>query len=209
MTCMQYYELDPSHYVLAPALAWDAMLKMMKVKIELFTDMSMHDFIEDAKRGGITIASHRYFKANNPKMDKAFNPSKPIIWITYVDANNLYGWAMSQYLPIGNYKWEVSHKYLEDNPNEQKKYLEKILNTKADAKRGYFLKINTRFSLKTHDFLSNLPPAVENIAVSKDILCPYTTELVDNLDSGRFSVTEKLVSWSMKRICYSLLRASI
>ncbi|CAG8641173.1 12847_t:CDS:2 [Cetraspora pellucida] len=100
----KYYELDPSHYVSALALAWDAMLKMMKVKIELFTDMSMHDFIEDAKHGGIAIASHQYFKANNPKIDKAFNPSKPTTWISYVNANNLYGWAMSQYLPIGNYK---------------------------------------------------------------------------------------------------------
>jgi len=190
---MQYYELDPSHYVSAPALAWDAMLKMTGVKIELFTDMSMHDFIEDAKRGGIAIACKRYFKANNPKIGKSFNPSKPTTWISYIDANNLYGWAMSQYLPIGNYKWEVSRKYLEDNPNEQKKYLEKILNTKADAKRGYFLKINTHFPLKTHDYLSDLPPAVENIAVSKDMLCPYTTELVDNLDSRRFSATEKLV----------------
>ncbi|CAG8808468.1 14619_t:CDS:2, partial [Cetraspora pellucida] len=174
ITCMQYYELDPSHYVSAPALAWDAMLKMTGVKIELFTDMSMYDFKEDAKR-------------------KTFDPSKPTIWISYIDANNLYGWAMSQYLLIGNYKWEVSHKYLKDNPNEQKKYFEKILNTKADAKREYFLKINTHFSLKTHDYLSDLSPAVENIAVSKDMLCPYTTELVDNLDSRRFSATEKLV----------------
>ena len=76
-TCMQYYELDPSHYVSAPALAWDAMLKMTEVKIELFTDMAMHDFIEKAKRGGISMAGQRYFKANNSKIGKAFNPSKP------------------------------------------------------------------------------------------------------------------------------------
>jgi len=126
-------------------------------------------------------------------MGKAFNPSKPTTWIPYVDATNLYGWAMSQYLPIGNYKWEVSRKYLEDNPNEQKKYLEKILNTKADAKRGYFLNIKAHFPLKTHDYLSDLPPAVENMAVSKNMLCPYTTELVDNLDGGRFLATKKLV----------------
>ena len=75
----------------------------------------------------------------------------------------------------------------------QKKYLDRILNTKADSKRGYFLKINVHFPLKTHEYLSDLPPAVENMAVSKDMLCPYTTELVDNLDSGRFSATKKLV----------------
>ena len=100
---------------------------------------------------------------------------------------------MSQYLPIGNYKWEVSRKYLEDNRNEQKKYLNKILNTKADAKRGYFLKINAHFPLKTHEYLSDLPPAVENMTVNKNMLSPHTTELVDNLDSGHFSATKKLV----------------
>ncbi|CAG8838544.1 3211_t:CDS:1, partial [Cetraspora pellucida] len=101
-----YYKLDPSHYVSVLALAWDAMLKMTDIEIELFTDMSMHDLIEEAKRGGIAIACKHYFKANNPKIGKSFDPSKPTIWISYFDANNLYGWAMSQYLPIGNYKWE-------------------------------------------------------------------------------------------------------
>ncbi|CAG8449308.1 3563_t:CDS:2 [Cetraspora pellucida] len=189
----KYYELDPSHYVSASALAWDAMLKMSRVKIELFTDMSMHDFIEEAKRGGIAMAGHRYFKANNPKIGKTFNPSKPTTWILYVDANNLYGWAMSQYLPIKNYQWEGRHEHFKNNPIFQKEMLNKILNTKADAKRGYFLKINTHFLLKTHKYLSDLPPAVENMAVSKDMLCPHTTELVDKLDSGHFSATKKLV----------------
>ncbi|CAG8502763.1 22496_t:CDS:2 [Cetraspora pellucida] len=164
---MEYDGLDPSHYVSLSAYSWDAMLKMTEVKIELFTDMAMHDFIEKAKRGGIAMAY----------------------------ATNLYGWAMNQYLPIGNYKWKVSHKYLENNPNEQKKYLEKILNTKADAKRGYFLNIKAYFSLKTHDYLSDLPPAVENMVVSKNMLCSHTTELVDNLDSRHFSATEKLVPY--------------
>jgi len=100
------------------------MLKKSGVKIELFTDMSMHDFIEKAKRGGISKACKRYFKANNPKMGQAFNPSKPTSWISYVDANNLYGWAMSQFLPIGNYQWEASWEYLLKNPTMQKKYLE-------------------------------------------------------------------------------------
>jgi hypothetical protein len=101
---IEYDGLDPSHYVSLLAYSWDAMLKMTGVKIELFTDMAMHDFIEKAKRGGIAIACKRYFKANNPKMGKVFNLSKPTTWISYVNATNLYGWAMSQYLPIGNYK---------------------------------------------------------------------------------------------------------
>ncbi|GBC08751.1 hypothetical protein RclHR1_08350021 [Rhizophagus clarus] len=131
--------------------------------------------------------------ANNPKMGEAYDPSKPTSWISYVDATNLYGHSMSQYFPIRNYQWEASQEYLLKNPAMQKKYLEKILNTRSDAKRGYFLNINAHFPFKTHDYLSDLPPAVENIAVGKDWLSPYNTELVNNLDGGRFSATEKLV----------------
>ena len=80
----------------------------------------MHDFIEKAKRGGISKACKRYFKANNPNMGKAFNPSKPTSWISYVNANNLYGWAMSQFLPIGNYQWEANREYLLKNPDMQR-----------------------------------------------------------------------------------------
>src|SRR5215216_3702183 len=74
---IEYYELDPSHYFYAPSLSWDGMLKMSGVRIEFFTDMTMHDFIEKAKRGGISMACQRYFKANNSKMGEEFNPSKP------------------------------------------------------------------------------------------------------------------------------------
>ncbi|CAG8701487.1 985_t:CDS:2, partial [Ambispora leptoticha] len=70
-------DLDPSHYVSAPALSWNAMLKKTGVEIELFTDISMHDFIEEDKCRGISIACKRYFKANNSKIGKAFNLSKP------------------------------------------------------------------------------------------------------------------------------------
>src|SRR5437016_1424514 len=126
-------------------------------------------------------------------MDKVFNPSKPTTWISYVDVNNLYGWAMSQFLPIGNYQWEASQKYLLKNPIMQKKYFKRILKTKANASRGYFLNIKAHFPLKTHDYLRELPPAVENVAVEKNWLNPYNAKLVKNLDGGHFSVTEKLV----------------
>ncbi|GBC45482.2 uncharacterized protein LOC111334919 [Rhizophagus irregularis DAOM 181602=DAOM 197198] len=156
---MHHYGLDPSHYVSAPALSWDGMLKMTGVKIELFTDMTMHDFTEKAKRGGIAMAGHRFLKANKPKMGDSFNPSKPTTWISYVDANNLYGWAMSQYLPIGNYRWEASPEYFKQNLDKQKQILNVILNTKPDA--------------------AHLPPAVDSIAMEGDF--PETEKLVPHL----------------------------
>ena len=169
--------------------------------------MSIHDFIEKAKRRGIAIACKRYFKANNPKMGNAFNPFKPTSQISYVNANNLYSWAMSQYLLIGNYQWEASWEYLLKNPEMQKKYLNKILNTKSNAKKGYYLNIKVHFLLKTYDYLSDLPPAIENMAISKDMLCPYTTELVDNLVFSNKKISS--TPWSTKRLCYPLPRTLI
>src|SRR5437764_4719607 len=135
-------------------------------------------------------------------MCKAFNPFKPTSWISYVDTNNLYGWAMSQFLPIGNYQWEASREYLKQNPDRQKHFLDVALNTKPDATHGFFLNIKAHFPLKTHDHLQDLPPAVDSIVVKKDRLSPYIAKLVENLDGGKFSETEKLVPHLGKRKDY-------
>ena len=109
---------------------------------------------------------------------------------------------MSEYLPIGDYKWEVSRKYLKGRPDAQKEWLDIALRTKADSRRGLYLGINSHFPYKTHDYLSDLPPAVENIAVGKDWLSPYNAELVEDIDDGRFAKTEKLIPHLGKRNYY-------
>ncbi|UZO15801.1 uncharacterized protein OCT59_007216 [Rhizophagus irregularis] len=90
-------------------------------------------------------------------------------------------------------EWEASPEYFKQNPDKQKQILNVILNTKPDAAHGYFLNIKAHYPLRTHDYLQDLPPAVDSIAVKKDRLNPYITKLVDNLDGGRFPETEKLV----------------
>ena len=103
-TCLQYYKLDPCHYFTSPGLSWDAMLKMTNIKLELMTDIDMFQFIEKGMRGGVSYISHRYAKANNKYM-KGYDEKAPSKYIMYLDANNLYGWAMSQYLPTGGFRW--------------------------------------------------------------------------------------------------------
>ena len=103
-TCLEYYKLDPCHYFTSPGLSWDAMLKMTDVKLELMTDIDMFQFIEKGMRGGISCIANRYGKANNKYM-KEYDEKAPSKYIMYLDANNLYGWAMSQYLPTGGFRW--------------------------------------------------------------------------------------------------------
>ncbi|XP_061712768.1 uncharacterized protein LOC133521721 [Cydia pomonella] len=103
--CLETYDLDPSHYYTAPSLSWDAMLKHTNVELELLTDFEKVSFVKSGIRGGISQCSNRYAKANNEYLKDEFKPNEPKSYLAYFDANNLYGWAMSQYLPIGEFEW--------------------------------------------------------------------------------------------------------
>ena len=116
------YELDPAHFLSAPGLAWQACLKKTKVELELLTDIDMLLMIEKVTRGGICQAIHRHAKANNKYM-KNYNKDVISSYLMYLDANNLYGWAMSQKLPVNGFKWvkklsrfnEIFIKYYNEN----------------------------------------------------------------------------------------------
>ena len=102
--CLEIYGLDPVYFVSAPGLAWQACLKKAEVKLELITDYDMLLMIEKAIRGGICQATHGYAKANN-KYLKNYDKNNKSSYIEYLDANNLYGWEMSQKLPVNGFKW--------------------------------------------------------------------------------------------------------
>ena len=102
--CEKHYELDPAHFFTVPGMAWDAMLKMTGIKLELLEDVDMLLMIEKGIRGGISNAFKRYAKANN-KFMKDFDPAEKSSFIVYLDANNLYGWAMSKPLPVEGFEW--------------------------------------------------------------------------------------------------------
>ena len=101
--CLNIYELDPAYFVSAPGLAWQACLKKKKVKLELLTDYDMILMIEKGIRGGICQATHRYAKANNKYM-KNYDKNIESSYLAFLDPNNLYGWAMSEKLPVNSFK---------------------------------------------------------------------------------------------------------
>ena len=101
--------------------------------LDLISDPELRTIIEKSKRGGLTfVGSKRYVKANNHYMND-FDPTKPEDYIMYWDANNLYGWAMSEYLPYKNIKFDNNVK------------LDTILKTKDKSKVGYILEVDLHF----------------------------------------------------------------
>ena len=94
-TCLRHYFLDPSHFHTSPGLAWRACLKHTGIKLELLTDPDMLLMFECGIRGGITQAVCKYAAANNKYMGDKFDPKFESSSFQYLDANNLYGWAMS------------------------------------------------------------------------------------------------------------------
>ena len=101
--CIKNYNLDPAHFYTAPGLAWDAVL-VTNVELELLLDMDMLLMVVKGIRGGVSMISNHYGKANNKYMGDRFDDSKPSKYISYLDANNLYGWAMSKPLPTHGFK---------------------------------------------------------------------------------------------------------
>ena len=95
---------DPCHYFSSPGLSWDAMLKMTDTELEKISDIDKHLFIEKGLRGGTSYIAKRSAKANYKYLND-YDPKKESTFLTYLDMNNLYGWAMSGYLPYKGFKW--------------------------------------------------------------------------------------------------------
>ena len=151
--CLKNYGLDPAHYYTAPGLAWDAMLKMTKINLELLSDVDMLLMIEKGIRGGVSMVSNRYGKANNKYM-KDYDKNKPSKYLMYFDKNNLYGWAMSQKLPVHSFKW-MSNQELENLFNNQI--------VQVWEKTPCILEVDLEYPEELHDLHNDYPLCPERI----------------------------------------------
>ena len=163
--CIKEYELDPAHFLSLPRLAWQACLKKTNIELELLTDYDMLLMVEEGIRGGICHSTHRYAKANNKYM-KNYNINEESSYIQYLDANNLYGWAMSKKLTVNEFKWSDNDKTAEPSAkhviNEEftKNYYE-------NDKKGYILEVDVKYPIKVHDLHSDLPFLPERMEINK------------------------------------------
>ena len=143
--CIKVYEVDPAHFLSLSGLAWQACLKKTNIKLELLTDYDMLLMVEEGIIGGIFHSIHRHAKANNKRM-KNYDKNEESSYIQDLDANNLYGWAMSQKLPVNGFKW------VNNEINE-----ECIKNYDENSDKGYILEVDVKYSRKLHDLHSDLP----------------------------------------------------
>ena len=151
--CLKNYGLDPAHYYTAPGLAWDAMLKMTKINLELLSDVDKLLMIEKGIRGGISIISNRYGKANNKYM-KDYNKKELSKYLMYLDANNLYGAAMSEKLPVHSFKWMTNQE------------IENIFNNQIVQvweKTPCILEVDLEYPEELHDLHNDYPLAPERV----------------------------------------------
>ena len=168
-SCLKNYELNPAHFVSLPGLAWQACLKKTNVELELLTDYDMLLMVEEGIRGGICHAMQRFVKANNRYM-KDYDRKKKSSYIQYLDANNLYGKAMTEKLPVRGFRW------MDDISKIDKDFV-KVYN-KNDNK-GYILEVDVDYPNKLQNLHSDLPFLPERMVINN------TKKLVCNLNDKR------------------------
>ena len=159
--CLKEYELDPAHFVSLPGLAWQACLKKTNIELELLTDYDMLLMVEKRIRGGICHSIQRYAKSNNKYMQNYSN-NEESSYIQYLDANNLYGWAMSKKLPTNGFKWIDNNETAEHviNENFTKNYDE-------NNDKGYILEVDVKYPKRLHELHSDLLFLSERMEVNK------------------------------------------
>ena len=177
-TCLQYYKLDPANYFSSPGLSWDAMLKMTNIQLELMTDIDMFQFIEKGMRGGISYIANRFGKANNKYMSK-YDENMPSKYIMYLDANNLYGWAMSQYLPTSGFRWMTEKQINKIN----------LAQYNEDSNKGLLIEVDLEYPKDLHDIHNDYPLAAERVCVNKDMLSEYCKRI-----ATKYNISTGLVS---------------
>ena len=132
-------------------------------------NIDMYLFIEKGLRAGISYITERYSDANNKYM-KNYDPKKLSKFITYLDLNNLYGWAMSGYLPYSRFKWlMIFDKF---DVNSISKY----------NPVGCILEVDLKYPDELYVLHNNYPLAPEKPAIPYDILSDYCKRFADEYE---------------------------
>ena len=165
-TCLKFYRLYHCHYLSSPGMSWDAMLKMTGAELQKIFDIDMYLFVEKGLRREISYIFKRYSEVNNKYM-KHYDPTKPSKYISYIDMNNLHGWAMSGYLHYGEFKWLKNFNNFD------------IISISEKRPVGYILEVDLEYSDELHVLHSDYSLVPEKLAIPYDMWSDYCKKIAD------------------------------
>ena len=148
---------------------------MTKIKLELITDPDMYVFLEKCKRVGISYIYNGYSRASN-KYLTSYKPKQEPKHIIYWDANDLYGYAISELYPTSGFKWIDPEEFywIKDTSNSLK---------------GYVLGTNHQYSKELQELQNDYSLASDKIEIRKEVLSHYQLKIADSynipIDNGK------------------------
>jgi hypothetical protein len=181
-TYYHHHTLDVLHYVSGPSLAFDSMLKMCKVKLDVLPSIDMYNFFQSSVRGGVAGTCLRYAKANNSSCSK-HNKEKPSTHIVALDINALYSGSLKQSLPEKNFKWMTKTELKEFN----------VLDVEDDGPVGYTLDVCLSYPTELHSSHKDLPLCPIKRKIAPHEWSPYTLGIANKFQMKHKPGAEKLV----------------
>lgn len=212
--CLEGTHLEPLHYVSLPGFSIDACYlhsepihepatitgvpaRIYPFSVEVFNKDAQHKdmylFCEKAVRGGISMIPGRYSKANHKGLEE-YDPTQASKFIYYFDANNLYGWAMSQPMPVGNYSW------IHEPHTVTAEWIDTL---QDDDPVGWIFEVDLIVPEEKHDYFKDYPPAPEGRPVREDEVSPYTKSLRDRT-GHKHDETPKLLCTLENKVRYTV-----
>ncbi|KAK3106169.1 hypothetical protein FSP39_014172 [Pinctada imbricata] len=183
---IENFDLDPAQFYTLAGLCWSACLKMTGVRLELITDAEQFQMIEKGTRGGVAMITRRYTEANNKDIPDTFDETQTSEYFGYFDMNNLYGGAMVEPLPVGDFRW-LSPKEIESD----------VFSFEENAKTGYILEVSLGYPSHLHLLHSDYPLAPTSLQIKENNLSPYCKKLYamfrNTQSDGDKVVSKKLV----------------
>jgi hypothetical protein len=192
--CLHDDGLDAVNYFTIPQLTWDSAFKSTSCTVDLLTDVDMYNFFENGIRGGVVFVNKHHVATNHPSVPETYNANKKHCELLYVDANNLYGHALSMKLPQNQFTWMTK---------EEMECIDwQFVDTEGDV--GYTLEVNLLYPDHIHDSTMDLPFAPEKLTPKSEWLSPFMQEYFKLIypDKKQYKGTMKLMLTQLNKKKY-------
>lgn len=167
---LNYYGQDPILFVSLPSFVWSSMLKMTKIQLELVSNPDIYLMIEEGVRGGVSVIPTRYAEAVNDESA-----------ILYIDCVNLYGKALSDYLPYKDFRFVDVGKF------------DEVLSTSNVSEVGFICEVDMYVPKELHDYMNDFPLAPTKTKIEAEKLSTYQIKILKTLNM-KYKPTEKLIT---------------